>query len=240
MEPDFYDLYKDLPIPELVKVARSPWDYLPEAVTIAQQILRERGVSAEEIGAEEWKLAQKEMLDAATKKHLSDYFEWVKELFPSSEKSPRSRPWIYLFLLGYALYYVYIIYWVIANLAYFARCESCQNTGFPVATLVFDGAYFTATLFLMLKQKPLGWALLFVQAAVLNFIKFSLFYRLYARHAYLPPLLSYYVLPFLAYTGVIVFLLRPFALEFFKVNPKFRNIVVLVAIVLGIAFAMGV
>ncbi|HEX3934557.1 MAG TPA: hypothetical protein VHW43_07740 [Puia sp.] len=143
-------------------------------------------------------------------------------------------------MLGYALYYVYNIYWVIANLAYFARCEVCRDTGSTVATISGRGIYLTVTLFFLLKQKPLGWALFFVQAVVLNFIKFSLFYRLYARHAYLPPLLSYYVLPFLAYTGVIIFLLRPFALEFFSVSPRFRNIMVLVAIGLGIAGAMGV
>jgi hypothetical protein len=240
MEIDFYQDYKDLPVPELVKVARSPWDYLPEAVTAAQQILRERGISAEEIAAEEWKLAQKEMSDALTEKRFSDYFDWVRELFPSAEEGPRSRPWIYLFLLSYALYYVYNIYLVVATLAYFARCEACSHTGFAIFALVVESVYLTATLFFLLKQKPLGWALLFIQAVVLNCIKFSMFYKLYARHAYLPSLLTFYVLPFLVYVAVVIFLWRPFVLEFFRVRPKFRDIAALVAIGLGIVGMMRV
>lgn len=59
MEPDFYRLYQDLPIPELVKVARTPSDYMPEAVKAAERILKERGIAKEEIAAEEWVIAQK-------------------------------------------------------------------------------------------------------------------------------------------------------------------------------------
>lgn len=57
-------LHECRPFAGAVKVARSPWDYLPEAVTAAQLVLKERGITAEEIAAEEWNLAQKEMSDA--------------------------------------------------------------------------------------------------------------------------------------------------------------------------------
>ncbi len=49
MEPDFYQLYEDLSVPELVKVAKTPSDYLPEAVRAAERILKERGITKEEI-----------------------------------------------------------------------------------------------------------------------------------------------------------------------------------------------
>src|ERR1700744_5427808 len=105
MEIDFYQDYQDLPVPELVKVARSPWDYLPEAVAAAQRVLRERGVSAEEVAAEEWNLAQQEMSDALAKDRASDYFGWLRELLPSWEENmPKKRAWIYIFLLAYAIY----------------------------------------------------------------------------------------------------------------------------------------
>ena len=81
MEPEFYRLYQDLPVPELVKVARTPSDYMPEAVAAAELILRERGISREEIAAEEWVIAQKEMADGIRKSRRRDYRAWAGELF---------------------------------------------------------------------------------------------------------------------------------------------------------------
>lgn len=46
---DFYQHYRDLPIPDLVKVAGTPSDYMPEAVAAAEKILRERGVTLEQM-----------------------------------------------------------------------------------------------------------------------------------------------------------------------------------------------
>ena len=165
----------------LVKVARSPWDYLPEAVTAATRILKERGITAEEIAAEEWDLAQKEMSDALAKRRFGDYFDWVRELLP---------------------------------------------------TPAGEGS--------VSRQKPFGWALVMVQAVVVSANRFGLFYGHYAHHADLEPLLITYIPPLLISAGVIIFLWRPFALEFFGVSNKYRNIAMLVAILLGIALATAV
>jgi len=98
MEPDFYQEYKNLPVPELVKVARTPSEYLPEAVAAAQRILMERGITKEEIATEEWALAQKEIADGLRRGRLRDYREWIGELFgsvlPVSEFFP-ALPFLY-------------------------------------------------------------------------------------------------------------------------------------------------
>lgn len=241
MEINFYQDYQDLSVPELVKVARSPWDYLPEAVTAAQRILRERGVSAEEIAAEEWALAQREMSDALEKDRAGDYFGWLRELLPEKVSEGLAvRPWVYIFLLLYALYYVYRIFHIIGTLVYFARCEVCRDTAGAVFSLLFDFVYLTTTLFLLLKQKPLGWALLFVQAIVVGFLRGFLFFTSYEHHAYLPLLVAADIVPFLIYAGVVVFLLRGFAMEFFGVSAKFRNVTALVAVVLAIMDVVAV
>jgi len=78
---DFYRLYQDLPLPDLVKVARTPSDYLPEAVAAAEKILRERGVTREQITAEEWVIAQKEIADGLRRGRLREYTAWIGELF---------------------------------------------------------------------------------------------------------------------------------------------------------------
>lgn len=233
MEIDFYQDYKNLPVPELVKVARSPWDYLPEAVTAAQLVLKERGITAEEIAAEEWNLAQKEMSDALAKRRFGDYFDWVRELLPSSAGNDRmSRPWIYVFLLGYALFYVCNIYLIIRTVVYFARCEACHDTGFLELSSFLEFAYLTATLFLLLKQKPLGWALVLIQAVSISCTKLVGLFGLYAHHADLLLYAVAFILPLLIGAAVIIFLWRPFAIEFFNVSRKYGNIALLVAILL--------
>jgi hypothetical protein len=233
MEPDFYDLYKDLPIPELVKVARSPWDYLPEAVTIAQQILVERGVSAEEIGAEEWKLAQKEMLDAATKKHFGDYFEWVGELLQLDRfKGPTER-WFAVLVLVYGIYYVYNLYDSVQLVVFYNRCEECREM--KPTVLWSEGFFFYSTfsLYLILKQKPLGWSLLCIQAIAVNCIKLSNCFHYYMHHIY-AILLTTYTIPLVVNGILLLFLFRPPILELFRIDWKIRDRTLLVALGLGL------
>jgi len=233
MEIDFYQDYKNLPVPELVKVARSPWDYLPEAVAAADRVLRERGISMEEIAAEEWNLAQKEMSDALARRRFGDYFDWVKELLPSTVgEGPATRPWIFIFLLGYAIFYVCNIYLIIKTTVIFARCETCHDTGYIEFADFLEFAYLTVTLLLLLKQKPLGWALVLIQAVSISCTKLVALYGLYAHHADLSPFGTADILPLLISAAVIIFLWRPFALEFFNVRKKYGNIALLVAILI--------
>lgn len=239
MEIDLYQEYKNLPVPELVKVARSPWDYLPEAVAAATQVLNERGIPVEEIDAEEWALAQKEMSEALAKKRFGDYFNWVQELLPSSAgEGPASRPWIYLFLLAYAVYYVFKVYLNIKIFVSFARCEVCRDTGVVTLTCLAQFAFLTASLFLLLKQKPLGWAFVLVHAVATSLNAVLAFYGLYAHHAYLPVLLITYILPLLISIGVIIFFWLPWVMEFFSVSRKYGNVAVFVAVLLAMILAV--
>jgi hypothetical protein len=231
MEPDFYELYKDLPVPELVKVARSPWDYLPEAVTIAQRILRERGVSAEEIATEEWKLAQKEMLDAATKKRFSDHFDWFWELFQIDRSREPVEKWYGLFVVFYALYYVYNFYQGVRLVMFYFRCVDCRGMERPVFWELGFQLYATLALLWMLKQKPIGWALLCIQAIVLNCVILAKCFGFYMHHLYyMPTLMMLYILPFIANTTILTFLFRPYIVEVFRIDKKIRDRTLLAAV----------
>lgn len=232
MEPDFYELYKDLPVPELVKVARSPWDYLPEAVTTAQRILKERGISAEEIGAEEWKLAQKEMLEAATKRRPADYFDWLWELLRIDRSKEPVEKWFGLFLLLYGLYYMYYLYQDVRFVVFYYRCAGCQEMRSAVFKEIGFQIYYTIALFWVMKQKTIGWSLLCIQVIVLNCIKLSLCYHLYQHHVYVRHPENY-ILPLLANTAILVFLFRPYILDLFQVDSKVRDRTLLVAAGLG-------
>jgi uncharacterized membrane protein len=113
MELDYYQLYKDQPVPELVKVARTPGDYQPEAVAAAAKILRERGIALEEIADEEWKLAQKEMADALSRQRIGDYTRWIGDLFRPNEWQDHPERWFKALLVLYGIYFIYSFFWCI-------------------------------------------------------------------------------------------------------------------------------
>src|ERR1700742_650583 len=104
LELDYYQLYKDLPVPELVKVAKTPSDHLPEAVAAAAKGLRERGGTAEEIAAEEWAVAQKEMAAAIDRGRIHEYADSIRDLFRTDDQRKPGERWFPVILVLYAIY----------------------------------------------------------------------------------------------------------------------------------------
>jgi hypothetical protein len=228
MEIDFYHDYKNLPVPELVKVARSPWDYLPEAVAAADRVLRERGISVEEIATEEWNLAQKEMSDALARRRFGDYFNWIWELLRVDRSKEPAEKWFGLFIVLYSLYYVYELFVCTRTIVFYSRCEICTEWRTPVFWEAGTGIYSTICLFFVLKQKQLGWSLLCIQMTVMGCGRLLLFYGLFEHHAYFSNPITL-VLPLLVFTLLLLFLFRPYILQVFRVDKKTRNRVVLIA-----------
>ena len=239
MKSEFYQDYRDLSVAELVRVAKSPWDYQPEAIRAAERVLRERGISAEEIAAEEWALAQNEMLEAATKKRFSDYFEWVGELFrPAGSRGPAEK-WFGLFLLFYGLYYVFNLYQDVRFVVWYYRCVDCREAGPAVCQAVAFQVYYTIALFWVMKQKSIGWALLCIQAIVLICMKLALCYHFFEHHVHvLHP--EDFIVGFFVNTAILVFLFRPFILELFLIDQKIRDRALLVAAVVGMGMVFWV
>jgi len=228
MEIDFYQDYKNLPVPELVKVARSPWDYLPEAVTAATRVLKERGITSEEIAAEEWNLAQKEMSDALTRRRFGDYFNWFWELLRVDRSKEPAEKWFGLFIALYSLFYVYDLYVCMQTIVFYSRCKICTEWRYPVFWDAGIAIYSTICLYLVLKQKQLGWSLLCIQAIAMDCGRLLYFYRLYEHHPYISdPIVL--VIPFLAYAVLLLFLFRPYLLQVFRIDRKTRNRVLLIA-----------
>jgi hypothetical protein len=237
MEMDFYEDYKNLALPELVKVARSPWDYLPEAVTAATRILKERGITAEEIAAEEWTLAQKEMSDALAKRRFGDYFDWFWELLRVDRSKEPAEKWFALFIMLYSLHYVYNLYHCTESIAYFVRCESCRGWKPLIIWDVGVSIYSTICIYLVLKQKRLGWSLLCIQAVIEICSRLLSFYRSYERHLIIFDW-TVVILPFMAYTALLLFLFRPYLLQVFRIDGKFRDRILLIAGVMALLKVM--
>ena len=235
MEPEFYQDYKNLSIPELVKVAKSPRDYLPEAVTAAERVLRERGVPEEEIAAEEWKLAQKEMSDAASKRRFSDYFDWMREIFNIDHQEGLAERRFKIFIVLYSLWYLFAMYATIKEVVFLMRCTVCDHATRALGWGLTYIIYLTLGLFFVMKQKKLGWALVFIQQVVLIAMAMWIFFGMYEKHRlYLDILMWPQLLAFCINVGIAVFLWRPYMREFFKVTEKVRTTAVLTGIGLAV------
>ena len=236
MEFDYYALYKDWSTLDLVRVARTPNDYAPDAVSVAKRILWERGVSPEEMDAAEWELAQAEMAAAIDKPRISDYIERMTEVFrpERGERSAPSPPWFKLLLICYGIYYVVNIYSIVRYMVWLRRCIDClPDTGGIVWDTCF-AAYITLCIYLLLKQKRIGWALLFVQTVALGCGKLSKVFNSFEHHLDLTLLFPYLVLPLLIYCAIGALLCRPAILGFFSITDEFKKRVWLIGTTAGI------
>jgi len=234
MNHDFYQLYQNLPVPELVKVARTPSDHLPEAVSAAQRILNERGIPKEEIDAEEWAIAQKEMQDGITRHSRRDYAAWIGELFGRDLPVNSSETWLLVFILLYGIYYLYNIFVVINQLAWlYNHGSSTFGKALLVSDLVF-ACYITLCLYCILRQLWLGWSLLLIHVAFIVCSNFSILFHLYAHHELFFERACMLTFPILIYIVFGVILWRPFVIDAFKIDAKIKSRTLLVGAFVGI------
>ncbi len=221
---DFYRLYEDLPVPELVRIARTPSDYMPEAVSAAERILKERGIAKEEIDAEEWAIAQKEMEDGINRHKRRDYAAWIGELFGRDLSSDSSETWLMAFILLYSIYYLYNIFVVIRQIAWLYKHGS---SSFGTALLISDlilASYITLCFYYILKQLWLGWSLLLILAVYIICKKFSILFHHYAHHELFFARAFMLTLPTLIYVMFGVILWRPFIITTFKIDAKIKSL----------------
>jgi hypothetical protein len=239
MEFDYYALYKDWTTLDLVRVARTPNDYAPEAVVVAKRILHERRVSLEEMDAAEWELAQAEMAAAIGKPRIGDYLERMTEVFrPERGRAYEATPrWYTVLLVLYGIYYIFNIYSVIKYLVYLRRCENCLADRAGQAWKLCLAVYITACIYLLLKKKSAAWAMLVIQAIVLSCAKFSLLFFLYERHFFddlVVSMITSYVLPILFYAAFGYFLWRPHVVTLFHITKPVKDWARLIGISIGI------
>lgn len=233
---DFYRLYQDLPLPDLVRVARTPSDYLPEAVAAAEKILRERGVTREQIAAEEWVIAQKEIVEGLKRGKLREYTAWIGELFGGDRLTPRTDRWLTLLLVVYGCFYSYTIFVIIRQLAWLYRCTTCDTVpgSFVLGNLAL-AVYTTLCLYCLLKQVWLGWSLVMIHVVFFLCKRAALLFHFYFHHDLYFELFFAHILSSLVYVGLVILLWRPYVMSTFSINEKVRSRTMLVAALAGIA-----
>jgi hypothetical protein len=235
MEEDFYQLYQDLSVPELVKVARTPADYLPEAVVAAQRILRERGISKEEIAAEEWIIAQKEMADGLRRGRRRDYRAWIEEVFGRERLTSPSERWFVLVLLTYACYYAYTMFVIMRQLFWLFRIADRGSVpGWWLPWELFLAVYITVCMFCLLRQQWLGWSLVMIHVTYILCSKVSFLFHRYMHNDLFFGLVYSQVLQSLIYIALGILLWRPYVIATFQVTPRIKSRTMLVAAAIGL------
>lgn len=221
MTPDYYHDFRQLPVSDLVKIYRTPSDYLPEAVTAAGKILQERGITQEQIAEEEWAIAQQEMSDGIRKHERRDFTAWIENLFGTDLNSDPSVKWLIAFIILYALFYAYNIFIIFRQIAWVIRCIDCPPYAHSLMTfdLIF-ACYTTISFYFILKQKWIGWTLLLIHVFFIISMNLGILLRFYLHRELFVQRIWYHTFPMLIYIAFGVFLYRPSIRSTYKINEN--------------------
>jgi hypothetical protein len=163
MDFDFYQQYKDYSNIDLLKIVRQPANYQLAAVAAAEEILRERQVSAEDISVvdqyfldiENSEKGKKEKIEALKNK-VTDLLEPV--LQPGEKIEPNK--WLNILLLIIAVQYAWTLFNTTWRLIQFLQCNYCSFDITIIAALL-TLMYVPFIFFLLFKRRRWGWILLF-------------------------------------------------------------------------------
>ena len=166
MNFNFHEQFKDYSNIDLLKIVRQPANYQVTAVTVAEEILNTRQVSAEEISVVDQYLLdiensekdKKEKINALKSK-VTDFLEPVLE--PSAKTEPIK--WLNILLLLTGIYYAWTFYNAVRGLIRFLKCTFCE---FDIAIIfgLLTAIYVPFMFYFLLKRRRWGWILLFADA----------------------------------------------------------------------------
>lgn len=241
MDFPFYEQFKELPTVELLKIVNRPEDHQASAVEAAARVLQEREVSPSDVAAVENYFTRLEEENNARIARTNAYKEKATDLLqpvlqPTATLIPEK--WFGSFLLVYGGYYIWGLYQFIKTQVLFLRCKDCPVMPGAIFWTFFDISYSTITFYLLLKQKRLGWILLFAWSIIFvvsRIAQLNIYYK-YKMFGRNEP--TYFLVPVLINTAFVFFLWRKEIAGLFGVNEKTKKITAWVAI--GIAVLTGV
>ncbi len=163
MDFDFYQQYKDYTNIDLLKIVRQPESYQSAAVVAAEDILRGRQVSEEEIlfvdqyfqDIANSEKDKKEKIDALKDK-VTDFLEPLHR--PNKNVEPGK--WLNILLLVIAIQYAQVLFNTARRLISFFQCNNC-SFDITIIAGVFTLMYVPFIFFLLFKRRRWGWILLF-------------------------------------------------------------------------------
>lgn len=168
MALDFYNLYKTYSNKELLRIITQPHDYQAAAVATAESILQERNLTAEDVQLAEGELVLDDVKFPPTEAAASIEEEGtILEPILHYNHRVKSPDWVRVLLFLMAAQYTWTFYLTLKVVVAFFRCKICEVEPFLVFQM-FTLLYLPVIFFLIYKQRPWGWILLFAD----NFFTF--------------------------------------------------------------------
>jgi hypothetical protein len=229
---NFYDQFRQHSTTDLLRISLQPDHYQPEAVSAADRLLKERGISSTERQQVEQALRE----EASVPDRFTTYKEKIADavqpmIAPSSDYPAQ---WFTFFKWAFAAYCVYNYYLFVKTCIVFWRCPSCEGIGSLIYE-IFYIAYLTITFFLLAKRRRWGWILLFT--ATVPFVLLD-GYIIIASYKYreLGVFNPAYSLPaILIRVALVTFLWRTRTGEFFAVDDRTKRQAAIAGVVIGAA-----
>jgi hypothetical protein len=210
MDFNFHQQYKDYSNIDLLKIVRQPANYQLAAVAAAEDLLRERQVSSEEISAVDQYFLDMENSEKDKKEKVSALKNKVTDLLepvlqPGEEVKPNK--WLNVLLVTIAFQYAWTLFSTAAGLIPFFQCTYCSfdfTILFSLLTLIYVPIIF----YLLFKRKRWGWILLFADNLFVSISKISQSYIFFKYQSVHHGNTTSFLLPILIRAAFATFLWR--------------------------------
>ena len=235
----FLTTYADYSTTDLLKIVEQEYDYQPDAITAAKQLLATRTVTQEEIDAVKMEVLTTRLKTEKQKAKVNKVFGGVialfQPMFKPTEKLDLVR-WVYLFCIITFIYYLFSAYKSINYLYEFVNYIHGKPGIYEL--LQFGNLFYAPILiYLMVKRHKWGWILITATALFNLFMTIAIyveFYRLY--HTILNRNPFYFLSPVILCVIYIYFFTRKDVKAFFNISQKLAANTVIYTIVFSVLF----
>jgi hypothetical protein len=243
MNFNFYERYKDYSTFELKKILQQTGDYQPAAVEAVTAILKERELlpeSANGEGPENEAIAgtDEETRTAGPQPWTGKIALLLKPVLQPVDNIQPNR-WLNILLILLALRFIWLVYGAFKLISLGTDCEDCAfDKYFWLAML--NAPFIGLVLFLMLKQRTLGWILLCSECVFLITSGLTPIYYYLMKADLLEAGLGelLFFLPVICRIAVVIYLCRPDVSGIFGITQQRKKKVITITVGLTLLYML--
>lgn len=228
---EFQEKYKNYSNIELLKILKKKEDYQLSAIEVAEEILKQRTVTSEEITE-----VENYFLDIENKKNdlilkqnkYSDYLtDLLQPLINPSEKIETTN-WLNALLLIIFIQYLFTLF---RTIPFFYHADY-TNLDFSFIIFGLSIVYVPVIFYLLFKRKKWGWILLFADCIITIAFKIQEIFFFYKFNGWLSGNIISILFPLIIKTLFALFLWRQETADFFNVSVEIKKKTVYVTLVI--------
>jgi hypothetical protein len=228
---EFQEKYKNYSNIELLKILKKKEDYQLSAIEVAEEILKQRTVTSEEITE-----VENYFLDIENKKNdlilkqnkYSDYLTDLLQPFINPSEKTETRNWLNILLLIIFIQYLFTLY---ETIPFFYHADY-TNLDFSFIIFGLSIVYVPVIFYLLFKRKKWGWILLFADCIITIAFKIQEIFFFYKFNGWLSGNIISILFPLIIKTLFALFLWRQETADFFNVSLEIKKKTVYVTLVI--------